>query len=241
MKFNQAKDLIALNWRLYSGISFGLGKNGVRISRLYIIVPVLLGLVVAAYIVNNLTALFVIFLMSLFLLEMAKIAHKAGIDPIHLFDLDINYHQKIRNILLAELLGVKFMSLFLFGMVAWIGGYELIALPILILLYGIFNVLFVLMWIIGNRIRTASIIYQWMLIFLFTFLFGFSGLNLVQTEEVHDLHLIIQDRIRVNFIVILSLLALSLIGLYYAGIFFTKSLYEKRPFINPESFPREMV
>src|SRR5690554_4492106 len=156
MKINEAKDLIALNWRLYSGISFSLGKKGVRISRLFIIIPALFGLVVAAYLVNNLTALFVIFLMSLFLLEMAKIAHKAGIDPIHLFDLDINYHQKIRNILLAELLGVKFISLFLFGMVAWIGAYDLIALPILILLYGIFNVLFVLMWIIGNRIRIAS-------------------------------------------------------------------------------------
>ena len=142
MKINQAKDLIALNRHLYSGISFGLGKSGVRISRLYIIIPALFGLVGAAYLVNNLTALFVIFLMSLFLLEMTKIAHKAGIDPIDFFDLDINYHQKIRNTLLAELLGVKFISLFLFGMVAWIGAYDLIVLPIVALLYGIFNVLF---------------------------------------------------------------------------------------------------
>ena len=241
MKSNQAKHLIVLNWRLFAGISFSLGKNGVRISRLYLLVPALLGLAVAAYPIESSTALLVIFLMSLFLLEMGKVAHKVGIDPIYFCYLEIPLSQKIRNTFLAELLGVKLISLFLFGMLALLRADDLITLPILVVLYGIFNVFFVLMWIIGNRIRSVSIIYQWMLIFLFTFLFGFSGLNLVQTEAVHDLHLVFQDWIRANFIVILALSVLSLIGLYYAGIFFTRRLYEKKPFINPDSFPREMV
>ena len=241
MRFNQAKHLIALNWRLFAGISFGLGKNDVRISRLYVLVPALLALAVAAYHIESPTALLVIFLMSLFLLEMGKVAHKAGIDPIYFCDLDIPYSQKVRNTLLAELLGVKLIAIFIFGTLTLLRGDDLIALPILLVLYGILNVLFVLMWIIGNRIRSVSILYQWMLIFLFTFLFGFSGLNLVQTEAVHDMHLVIEDGIYANFIAILAFSVLSLIGLYYAGIFFTRRLYEKRPFINPESFPREMV
>jgi hypothetical protein len=200
-----------------------------------------LGLAVAAYLINTLTGLFVIFLMSLFLLEMAQIAHKAGIDPVSVFDLDVPYDQKFRNVLLAELLGIKFMCLFLFGMVAWIGAYGWIALPILLLLHGIFNMFFVVMGIVGNRIRLASIIYQWMLVVLLTVVFGFSGFNPVQTEAVHDMHLVFQDWITANFVDILATLVLSLIGLYYAGMFFTKRLYDRRPFINPESFPREMV
>src|SRR5690606_1956826 len=241
MKFNQAKHLIVLNWRLFAGISFSLGRDNVRISQLYLFVPALLALVVAAYLRDSSTTLFAVFLMSLLLLEMGKVAHKAGIDPICFCDLDIPYSQKIRNIVLGELLGVKLISLFLFGMLGLLRADDLIALPILVVLYSIMNVLLVLMWIIGNRIRGVSIIYQWMLIFLLTFLFGVSGLNFVQTEAVHDLHLAFQEGIEANFIAILAGSFLSLIGLYYAGIFFTRRLCEKRPLINPESFPREMV
>lgn len=66
MKFNQAKHLIALNWHLFAGISFSLGKNGVRISRLYLLVPALPGLGVAAYLIDSLGALFVIFYLLFF-------------------------------------------------------------------------------------------------------------------------------------------------------------------------------
>ena len=71
-----------------------------------------------------------------------------------------------------ELFGVKFLALVSFCAVALAGPSSFTAISILVFLYGFMVTLFVFMSVLGNRVRTVSVVYLWTLIMGFSFLFG---------------------------------------------------------------------
>ncbi|HLT41560.1 MAG TPA: hypothetical protein VKZ95_02560, partial [Sphingobacteriaceae bacterium] len=92
-----------------------------------------------------------------------------------------------------ELFGVKFLALVLFGAVALAGPSAFTAISILVFLYGFMVTLFVFMSVLGNRVRTVSVVYLWTLIMGFSFLFGFSGLSPANDGRIFELHLPFQQ------------------------------------------------
>src|SRR5690554_4108575 len=238
MNFKQIKYLIYQNWSLYARISLSLGGNEkFKIPRVYLIIPFLLYLGYFAHSIDGLITLWILFIWSLLILEMGKVFNNGYFDLIHFFYLNGSYKRKLTNLILMELFGIKFFSFILFGIISVVGSSKFVAFTILVFLYCIFNVLFVFVIIIGNRIRTTSIIYQWALILIFSFLFGFSGISPTNTEVIFEMHLTFQNWIDANFVLTLSFLILILVVVYYMGSLFTKQVYEQKPFINPASFP----
>jgi hypothetical protein len=243
MDIKKIRYLIFQNWTLFSKTMFRIGKNDkFSFPRFYIIIPILFFLAYEAFVSDEVIRFWMLFLMSLIFFEMARIYNKCFFDPVHLFYSPNNFRIKLVHIILLELFGIKILSVLLFSIIGLLGSSKFMAISILFCLYGIFTLLFVFISVIGNRIKIVSVIYQWVLIIIFSLLYGFSGLSFSNSGiALQELHLSFQDRIEANFVGVLLFLLLILILLNFMGFKITKRIYCNNPFINPEAFPRKMI
>ena len=235
--------LIIANWHLFAKMKFKIGKiDKFSIPRIYLIIPILFYLGYDAYVDDGVISLWILFLMSLIFFEMARITNRCFFDPVHLFYSQRNFRNKLLHIILLELLGVKFLSFLLFSIIALIGSSKLIAVSMIFCLYSIFTLLFVFISIIGNRIKIVSVVYQWVLIIIFTMLYGFSGLSWANSGTIlQEMHPSFQNKIVAHFVGVILFLIMTLMVLYYMGYEITKKIYYNHSFINRDSFPRKMI
>lgn len=242
MGLAQLKYLVRQNWRIYGRIKGSFGKNQrFTFPRIYGILPVVFFLGYVAYRLEGLVSFWLIFGMALLFLELGKVVNKCSFDPIHFFYFNGQFSCKFRYLIVMELFGIKLLVLLLFGAVALSGPSTLTALSILVFLYCFLVTFFVFMSVVGNRMKTVSVVYLWLLIMGFSFLFGFSGLSSANDRRIFEMHLPFQQWVNSHYATILLFLVPVLIGLYYTFGYFTKQVYEQNPFINPASFPYKMI
>src|SRR5690554_4348543 len=178
MNLNLVVFLSLFNWKMFSKISVNFGSNNrFYIPRILLILPLIAFFCYEAYIRGVTLRVLIIFVVCNILVEMTKISHRCFYDPIHFFFLSVGFKKKFIGIWLSEFFGVKFLLFAAFVCIAiLVGNSTSISILLLVSTYFLIITTCVGLSMIGNRVKTVSIIYQWTLIMVFSFLISSLGI-----------------------------------------------------------------
>lgn len=218
------------------------GKNYLSFSRLFLILPLIFFLAYEAFSGGFLIKILMVFVLSIFLLEMARVSNKCFYDPIHLIFLNADFKYKILSIWIAEYFGVKFLLLVIFVAIGMMVTYNMAVVPWFFFIYTPVVTLQVCLSIVGNRIRLASVIYQWVLLMVCCFFIPVP-VSVFFTEglDFTTLNTKIVNLGAMHKKIIIGAGAIILISTFYLCFETIKKVCKDRPFINQDSFPRKMI
>ncbi|WP_209329472.1 hypothetical protein [Lunatimonas salinarum] len=172
----------------------------------------------------------------LLILEVYRIGNRFGIDPVHLFYLNVRFFPKYVLLALIEVFGPAFFVLLAF-LVLHI-DIENQFLLLLGWLYVMFALLKLTFGVLSNRFLQFTVVYLWVLIVLGAVSGGMSGLLHFETYKITK----ILDRLLwQNFDQVVNFIQLSCIVFLFFGFALARRSYKRYPFVDPHSLPKKLL
>ncbi|EON79205.1 hypothetical protein ADIS_0314 [Lunatimonas lonarensis] len=228
--------LVVYYWKMFYEVKWDIPVLRVSISRLWLFFSVAWWVswasVTQQYLLEKVFAFSFLFL----ILEFYRISNRCGIDPVHLFYLNVRFFQKYLLLALIEVFGPAFFVLMAF-LVLHI-ELETQFLAFFVCLYLVFVFVKLAVGVLSSRYLHFTVVYLWILIVSGSISGGMSGLLHNETYEITK----ILDRFfSRNFDQIVNLLKLSCIVFLFFGFALARRSYKCHPFVDPHSFPKKLL